>query len=278
MKTRVLSSIVLIPLVLAAVLVGHWSFALLVVAATLTAGLEFATMLKSQGYRIMVPLLWLVILVWEARAFWGEGLGFAMMEGCVVLVMLGAAWQIFRCEYKDDDEVFDRNPTASWALSLAGGIYLGVGGAYLIKLRGLPDGLWWILMALPIVWVADSAAYFVGRAWGAHKMAPRLSPGKTWEGYSGGVIAGMLSGPLLIWLGAHVASVPTRLSPWRGALLGLVLATLTPLGDLFVSMIKRDVGVKDSGKLIPGHGGAFDRIDSLIWAGILTWTIVNLIV
>lgn len=275
MKTRVMSSIVLIPLVLAAILVGHWSFALLVVIATLVAGSEFAAMLKPKGYSVIVALLWLIILVWEAGAFWGKerGLGVAT----VFLVMLSAVWQIFRCENEDADVAFHRNPTASWALSLAGGIYLGVGGAYLIKLRGLSDGLWWTLMALPIVWIVDSAAYFLGRALGKHKMAPRLSPGKTWEGYIGGLVGGMLSGLLLAGIWAAVAPMPTRLSPWRGLLLGFILAVLTPLGDLFVSMIKRDVGVKDSGKLIPGHGGAFDRIDSLIWAGILTWSMVNLV-
>jgi phosphatidate cytidylyltransferase len=276
MKTRVISSIVLIPLVLAAVLIGHWSFTLLVVIATLVAGLEFTTMLKRKGYSVILPLLWLVILVWDAAAFWdGETwLGLAT----ATLAMLSAVWQIFRCEFADVDVVFDQNPTASWALSLAGGIYLGVGGAYLIKLRGLPDGLWWTLMALFIVWIVDSAAYFVGRALGEHKMAPRLSPGKTWEGYIAGLISGMLSGLLLVFIGSQVVPVSTGLRTWWGGLLGFMLAALTPLGDLFVSMIKRDVGVKDSGKLIPGHGGAFDRLDSLIWSGILTWSIVNLLV
>jgi phosphatidate cytidylyltransferase len=105
-------------------------------------------------------------------------------------------------------------------------------------------------------------------------MSPRLSPKKSWEGYFGGILFGALGGALLgyiypTWLGAGPA-----ITPLRGLLLGLVMSILPTLGDLGESMIKRQVGVKDSGNLLPGHGGAFDRIDSWLWAGVISYYII----
>jgi phosphatidate cytidylyltransferase len=125
-----------------------------------------------------------------------------------------------------------------------------------------------LLFALLVVWVADSAAYFVGRAWGEHKMAPLISPHKSWEGYVAGVLSGVLLG--------LVANFLLPFSLWRGVGLGALLALLTPLGDLFISLMKRQMGVKDTSHLIPGHGGVLDRVDSVLWAGTLTWLFVTL--
>jgi phosphatidate cytidylyltransferase len=153
-------------------------------------------------------------------------------------------------------------------------MYLGWLGAYFISLRQLPEGLWWVLMALPVVWIADSFAYLVGSRWGRRKLSPRLSPKKTWEGYLGGIAGGTLGGALLPLLWQVWSGPDSAITPWRGALLGFVLAVLTTLGDLGESMIKRQVGVKDSGTLLPGHGGVFDRIDSWLWAGVIGYYVV----
>ncbi|MBN1486464.1 MAG: phosphatidate cytidylyltransferase [Anaerolineae bacterium] len=265
MRTRIISAVVLIPLVIGAILIGGWVFWGLVLIATSMAGFEYARMLRHNGYMVLLPLLWSLIILWLGDIWWGYGDW--LSPGVCCIVLLSAGWQVVAHERHPEQA----HPTANWALTLAGGLYLGIGGAYLVLLRNLPEGLWWTLTALPVVWIADSGAYFIGRQWGKHKMAPTLSPGKTWEGYVGEVISGVIAGLLLGWLWPEVAGVPLSLTPWWGGLLGFLLAVFTPLGDLFVSMIKRDVGVKDSGNLIPGHGGLFDRIDSLIWAGALTW-------
>ena len=138
----------------------------------------------------------------------------------------------------------------------------------MIRLRGLPDGFWWTLTVLFTIMTADSGAYFVGRAWGRHKLTPTLSPGKTWEGYLGGVISGGLLGALAITLWSTHAGwrIPSSV---HGLILGLLIATIAPLGDLAVSMIKRQVGAKDSGNIIPGHGGALDRLDSVLWTAVI---------
>ncbi|NPA26171.1 MAG: phosphatidate cytidylyltransferase [Chloroflexi bacterium] len=153
-------------------------------------------------------------------------------------------------------------------------VYFGVVGGFLIGLRA-QAGAWAWLWALSTVWVNDSMAYFVGRAWGRHRLSPRLSPKKTWEGFLGGVVAavayGMAFPALVQGLGAAWGQVSwgTRVS------LPLALALLTPLGDLAESLFKRSVGVKDSGHWLPGHGGIFDRIDAWLWAGVLAyWLLV----
>jgi phosphatidate cytidylyltransferase len=117
--------------------------------------------------------------------------------------------------------------------------------------------------------IADSGAYFVGRAWGRRKLAPTLSPGKTWEGYLAGIVTGGLLTWLLATLWPKVAGVQTTLSGTHGLILGVVVAVVAPLGDLAVSMIKRSVDVKDSSSIIPGHGGALDRVDSVLWAAVI---------
>ena len=120
---------------------------------------------------------------------------------------------------------------------------------------------------------ADSGAYFVGKTIGKRKFSPRLSPKKTWEGYIGGVIVGTFGTALLASLWNSFQ--PGLMTPLQGGLIGLVLSLVTVLGDLGESMIKRQFGIKDSSNLIPGHGGAFDRIDSWIWAGVIGFYLVR---
>jgi phosphatidate cytidylyltransferase len=156
-----------------------------------------------------------------------------------------------------------------FSVTLSGALYTGWLGAYLISLRQLPDGFWWIMLVLPTVWVADSAAFLIGSRFGKHRLSPRLSPKKSWEGYLAGVVFGPLGGALLAAVWNRVASSPLAFSPLEGAFLGVLISTLTIFGDLGESMIKRQCGFKDSSNLLPGHGGIFDRIDSWLWAAVI---------
>lgn len=265
LRDRVLSALVLLPIVLGCLVVGGWAYTALIAVMVGLAAWEYRAMLSRLDYQLSRLVLIGGTLVWPLLfALRQEAWGIPVLFG---VAMLGALWQMRHHE---------QHPSASWALTLAGSAYLGLGGAYLIKLRALSDGLWWSLTALPVVWIADSAAYFIGRRWGVHKMAPALSPKKSWEGYAAGVGGGILAGALLAWLW-HTVFAAATLTIARGAVLGLVLAALTPAGDFFESMFKREAGVKDSGHLIPGHGGAFDRIDSLLWTGWLSWVVLSLL-
>jgi len=152
-------------------------------------------------------------------------------------------------------------------LSVLGAIYFGVLMAALVRLRQLERGEWWIVLTLTVTWLNDTGAYFAGRAFGKHKFYERISPSKTWEGFFGGT-AGSILGALIVqhfWL--------PQLQPWAAAVIGATAAVLGPLGDLSESMLKRAYGAKDSGRLLPGHGGFFDRVDALLFVApsVLLW-------
>lgn len=148
----------------------------------------------------------------------------------------------------------------------AGVLYIASAVAALIYLRS--ENLNILFALFVIVWVGDSTAYVVGKRFGRHKIAPAISPGKSWEGLAGSVIA---SAAVAAWLGS--------MAPIPHAMLGMVFALLGLGGDLFESALKRKAGVKDSGALIPGHGGLFDRVDALlpcaIFAGLALYIRLN---
>ncbi len=151
------------------------------------------------------------------------------------------------------------------ALLLFGFLYITIPLAHLALLRGMPHGTRWVLLVLFLVMLNDSCAYFTGTFWGKKKLYPSVSPNKSIEGAVGGLVGSMLAAGL-----AHMTFMP-----WTGFLpllfLGLVVGVVAELGDLFESLLKRSFGVKDSGTLIPGHGGILDRLDSLLFAFPLTY-------
>jgi len=131
------------------------------------------------------------------------------------------------------------------------------------------------MVALPAVWLADSGAYFLGRKFGRTPLCKRLSPNKSWEGYLLGILSGALGSFLVVKLWELIFATSIGIAPMRAVLLGAVLGIVTPLGDLGESMIKRQAGIKDSSNLFPGHGGAFDRIDSWLWGGIISYYLIS---
>lgn len=259
LRTRLLTAVILIPIVVYLIYLGALPFLALVASLLTLAEIEFCHLMARDGFRpaivFGVGLVWLFLL--DAQF---PRLG--LLQPGLALILLGSlAWQLFHRR---------GSPVADWALTVTGGLYLGLCGACLIRLRGLqPDGLWWTLTVVPAILLADTGAYFVGRAWGRHKLTPTLSPSKTWEGYVAGVATGGLMTPLLASLWRTGAGAESAISGVHGLILGLLIATFAPLGDLAVSMIKRQVGVKDSGSVIPGHGGALDRMDSVLWAVVI---------
>jgi phosphatidate cytidylyltransferase len=128
-------------------------------------------------------------------------------------------------------------------------------------LHALPNGAWWVLGTLMVAWVADSAAFFTGRMFGRVKLAPHISPGKTVEGLLGGLL-----GVIVYALIAHGFEPFAQLPLWAWCALTLTVTLFSVIGDLHESLLKREAGVKDSGTLLPGHGGVFDRVDSLLAA------------
>ncbi|MGV1098628.1 phosphatidate cytidylyltransferase [Thiovibrio sp. JS02] len=139
-----------------------------------------------------------------------------------------------------------------------GSLYIGLASAHLILLMGLPQGRYWLLFLTAITAASDTAAYYTGSLLGKNKLCPAISPGKTWEGFFGG-----LCGSLLASFAVKFFFLPEESNLWIG-FLALLLSCLGVAGDLSESMLKRAFGVKDSGTILPGHGGLLDRIDSLL--------------
>jgi phosphatidate cytidylyltransferase len=262
---RILVALGLIPIALLVITIGGALYNAVVVGILGVTAWEYSRLFHSGGY---------------------QPAGFLLIGGAVLLV-LGRAWNGFEsaapiltlllmASMAYHLIAFERGRQqagADFGVTLSGALYVGWLGAYLISLRGLPQGEWWILLALPSVWLVDTGAYLVGTRLGRHQLSPRLSPRKTWEGVVGGALFSV-TGTALLAAGYQTwASLPV--SPIHGALLGAVLAFLTPLGDLGESMIKRQAGAKDSGNLLPGHGGFFDRVDSWLWAVALSYYLIS---
>jgi len=263
---RVLIAAVLLPIGLAVIYLGGVAYIALIALILSLAAWEYVRLFRAGGLQPAgVLVVGGVLLITLGRAV-NEFESAPWILGLLVLIVMG--YHALAYERGRDQAATD------FGVTLAGTMYIGWLGAYLVSLRNLPDGLWWLLLSLPAVWLADSGAYFVGRWLGRHNLSPRLSPKKTWEGFGAGVLTGTLGGALLALLWASWASPVAGLTIWRGAVLGLVLSVLTPLGDLGESMIKRQIGVKDSSNLLPGHGGALDRIDSWLWAGVISYYLI----
>ncbi|MGC8857079.1 MAG: phosphatidate cytidylyltransferase [Anaerolineae bacterium] len=266
MLRRTVTAILLLLLGLPAVLLGGRLYFLLIAIFLVGAAWEYVLMFRKIGYEANLLLtLGGVLAILAARAFWAA----AAVPTLAGLILLTMTIHLFAFERGRDRAALD------FAVTLGGLIYLGWIGAYLIDLRSLPAGGWWLMLILPAVWLADSGAYSIGAAYGKHKLSPRLSPGKTWEGYWAGVFTGALSGAFLAFAYATWGSLNGHITPLQGAILGLILAAITPLGDLGESMFKRQAHLKDSGNIFPGHGGFFDRIDSWLWAAVIGYYFVQ---
>ncbi|MFC2036590.1 phosphatidate cytidylyltransferase [Chloroflexota bacterium] len=254
LRTRALSAAVLIPLVALVTYAGGWILAGAVLVVAARSIYELFTLMGEAGYRPSLPasILAMVALVVAARFPELHLVGFVL----AVSVMGTLVWQLLRPA--------EGKPTQSWALTLSGALWLGWLISHFVLLRdlspafGLGLGTRWLVLMFLVTWCNDSVAYFVGKAAGRHPCCPYLSPKKTWEGtiggWFGGVAATMLLGYWLVDL------------PWgHGLALGVLVASIAPFGDLAKSMVKRQMSVKDFSALIPGHGGMFDRVDSLLF-------------
>jgi phosphatidate cytidylyltransferase len=248
LRTRVLSAVVLLPVVAVVVYFGGWLFAVVMAVVAGLAGYEFYQLLRKAEFAPNIPLglLMIAALVLSAAQ---PALERWAAPALTLLLMLSLVWHMLQKARPA--------PGSDWMTTVAGALYLGWLCSRFVALRQLPNGMYWLILALVSTWITDSAAYFVGRRWGRRKLAPRLSPKKTWEGAIGGWLIGVALTPAVAWL--------LGLPPIHGLGIGILTATVAPFGDLAESMFKRQAGVKDSSNLIPGHGGMLDRIDSLLF-------------
>lgn len=191
----------------------------------------------------------------------------------VLIILLAMAAHLVSYERGRDQAALD------FSVTVTGITYLGWLGSYLLDLRNFSvDGGWWLMLVLPIVWAGDTGGYSIGSVYGKHKLAPRLSPNKSWEGYIAGVFTSIFIGTFFAYAFTSIGvrqPLAGLITPLEGALLGLVIGVLAPLGDLGESMLKRQSGLKDSSNIFPGHGGVLDRIDSWIWGASIGFILIQ---
>ena len=259
MKKRVITSLWGIIIVVAAVWFDKplpW-FTVLVAIAGVAAAVEFYRMVGASRVPPLTGfgLVWVLLFIISPHFGYGFSVPLLLTAG----VVFSLIWLVLR---RQKEAAF-----MGWAWTMAGVLYIGWLLSHLVALRGLDDGRNWLLLALFATFGSDTAAFFVGRALGRHHLAPQTSPGKTWEGFIGGIL-----GAIVISLLFTIIPVFRLPISYGGAImLGVLISIMGQLGDLVESLLKRNMGVKDSGRLMPGHGGVLDRMDSVIFAGIVVY-------
>jgi phosphatidate cytidylyltransferase len=255
---RIATAIVAGPLVFfCAAAGGIW-----LVAAVLTAAAIAVWEVTSLSPTARAP----IYRVCGLLAAWASPLAMATGTVAVGWLMLGASAVagLLRVAARTQDA----SALGAWALAVSIGVYVGALLASTIGLREGPDGQSWFLLVLLSTWACDILAYFVGRTFGRHKLAPTVSPGKSIEGLVGGIVGAVG----VAAIGALLLPQP----PLRIVGLGVVVAIGAVLGDLAESAVKRQLGAKDFGHILPGHGGILDRVDSLLFASLLGYAYISL--
>ena len=271
---RILTATVLILAVFGLIFFGNlWMMTLFSVIVAELAAYEYlklaAVGAEAHDARLRIPIWWMAL--GTALAFVVTLPNFPVEAQLPVLSALTLAlftWNGFR------------SPLAQVLPNTAEGIFGLIWIAYPLTLIPLlwkkEDGPALVVFLMVCVWAGDIAALYIGRAFGKHKLAPRLSPGKTWEGSIASIIGSVLAAALVIWIGNFLTArgnlVLHITEPvWQTLLLAAILNIAAQLGDLLESAIKRGAGVKDSGTMLPGHGGILDRIDALLLAAPILW-------
>jgi len=267
LRKRLASAAVLIPIVATAVFLGGLYLAGLIAAVTVLAVYEYQHLVQNKdssrvcACRPCLPVGILLALLLVADGQWPHMRLDVWSITAAVLGLLAVGTLRGNTS----------GALSGWAHTIAGSLYVGLPMGLIVRLRNLDNGLYWVLLVCIGTWMCDTASLFVGKAWGHRPFFPSISPSKTWEGAIGGEIVGA------ILVTACSMLLPTQLPLALALALGVSLPAVAIFGDLAESLIKRQIGVKDSGRLIPGHGGMLDRIDSLLFAGPMVYAFVMLI-
>lgn len=257
LKQRVLTALILIPLVVWAIFgLSTPVLSLLLAVLVLMGAWEWTRFvpLESQPFRVVFLLILGLCLVGTWLLFMRRGTLFPVLLLALVWWCVAFVWVL---RYRGESA--SSTNTARFARGIAGFLTLVPAWGALVGLHSSPvQGSWLLLFVLVLMWVADSGAYFAGRSFGKTKLAPHVSPGKTWEGVAGGVVA---TGIYATVAGYYFGFQNSRLVLF--VIVAMVAVVFSVLGDLLESLLKRGQGLKDSGTLLPGHGGVLDRVDSV---------------
>ncbi|HWR37658.1 MAG TPA: phosphatidate cytidylyltransferase [Clostridia bacterium] len=276
---RIVTAAVLIPLVLISVFRAPiWMLAALAGLVAVLAIREYLDIAAAYGAKPFTFLTYLFTITIFAQVIWASSApapsAIAVLVAAIFFFLFTPF--VFLCAGMVRDDLRSVLPGA--AVSYFGLPYVGFSLACLVFLRMMPGGWFYVLFTFLVVWVGDTAAYYVGRSMGRLKFSPRISPKKTWEGAIASLVGAVIVGCIATYFAPEInrGLVAMRLlvsrdafadTPmWVPAVLALVINAAAQVGDLFESLIKRGAGVKDSGSILPGHGGMLDRIDALLFA------------
>lgn len=269
-QTRIISSAIAGPIVVA-MMWFDWPvpwFTVLAVVWGLGSLNEFYRLIRHS--RGISPLFWFGLL-WSSLIIISPHFTrvphFAVISPMAALITTAVVIPLLVLLWRPGKE----QAFAAWAWTVAGILYIGWLLSNCVALRNLEDGRGWLFMAILCTFASDSTAYFAGRAWGKHKLAPYVSPKKSWEGTLAGIAAAIVAGVIL----GYLFHLP--IAWWQVVLLGFLISVFGQLGDLVKSLFKRNMEVKDSGRALPGHGGFLDRMDSLAFAGMTVYFFVAFI-
>jgi phosphatidate cytidylyltransferase len=276
-KQRAITSAIGVPIVIALIWFGSPWFTVLVAAFGLGGAYEFYNLVKrSKGFAPVTyfGLLWVLLFIlspYVSRIPHLQGIppSSFLFTLAVILPLLFLLWRKGKT-----------NGFANWAWTLAGILYIGWLLSYFVALRNGPDGRGWVFLVILCTFASDIFAYLVGRVWGRHKMAPYVSPKKSWEGAVAAVVGSTIISLILVFV-SNLAARPDLFNLPLGygpaVVLGILISIIGQCGDLVKSLFKRNMEVKDSGNVLPGHGGFLDRTDSLAFAGVLVFYFVAFI-
>jgi phosphatidate cytidylyltransferase len=261
LRQRVITTVIGLPFLIAAIWFGTPWFSIVVAAVAIASGIEFYRM---AGQKKIAPLTGagiIAILLLVASPHCPYISIKPVLISLIIVVSL--LWILFK---SPGEKSFN-----NWAWTIAGIFYVGWTMSYWIELRTMEMGKIWVFWLLLIIVASDTCAYFIGRAIGKHHLIPSISPKKTWEGSIGGLLCSII----IALIFGIVFSLP--MPYWQMIVLGAIINIFTQLGDFVESLLKRNIGVKDSSKLIPGHGGVLDRMDSFILTGIVAYYYITAI-
>jgi phosphatidate cytidylyltransferase len=267
LRKRLVVIDIMIPTTVLFAMLGSWPFTIFVAVVLGIAAWEYWRIFHRGGFSpsiiILVGFTLAAVLLRTMFQFQFADLWLG------VLLLVAMLWHVIGQQKGAPQSAFD------YALTVCGAVYLGWLGSYAVSISALENGMYWLLTVFPIVSLADTGGYLFGRWIGKHKMLPKVSPKKSWEGYIGGIVMGGLGGWGLaaLW---HIAV--NSIHPMHGLVLGLILSALIPLGDFGESMIKRQFNLKDSSHILPGHGGMLDRIDTSLWAAFIGYYVILFLV
>lgn len=255
LKKRVITTAVLLPLALVIIWFGEPWFTILIAITGLLAFHEFCKLVAASK---ALPLTYFG-LIWTLLFILSPHLDYSFTTPILLssALIVSLVWLLLRPE---KEKAF-----SGWVWTIAGILYVGWLLSYLVALRGLEDGRDWVFFVLLTNASSDSAAYFIGKAWGRHRLATNISPNKTWEGTIAGALGAVVMGVVL------VTFLELPIGYGGAILLSFLVSVFGQLGDLAESLFKRDIGVKESSQLLPGHGGFLDRIDSVVFASVVVY-------